>query len=109
MGPGGGTMRTILLTAAALLAMSAAADAADLSLPGPYAARLPAETSVYLGWSGFYVGLNAGGGIANSRNDFSIAGTAPFALVNNYLPGTIGGAQGGFNWQTGATVVGIET
>jgi outer membrane immunogenic protein len=29
------------------------------------ATPLPPETSVYLGWSGFYLGLNAGGGIPN--------------------------------------------
>jgi outer membrane immunogenic protein len=62
-----------------------------------------------MGWSGFYFGLNAGGGIGNSRSDFSIAGNPAFASVNNYLPGASGGAQAGFNWQVGATVVGIET
>jgi outer membrane immunogenic protein len=102
-------MRTILLTATALLGMSAAAGAADLSRPRPYPARLPAETSVYMGWSGFYIGINGGGGVANGKSDFSIAGGAPFASVNNYLPGAVGGGQAGFNWQTGPAVIGVET
>ena len=101
-------MRTIFVTAVAILAMSAAADAADLARVRPYPARLPAETSVYLGWSGFYIGVNAGGGIANSKSDFNVAGGTPFASVNNYLPGAVGGGQAGFNWQTGALVVGVE-
>jgi len=50
----GDTMRTIFVTAVAILAMSAAA--ADLARVRAYPARLPAETSVYLGWSGFYIG-----------------------------------------------------
>jgi len=100
-------MRTIFVTAVAILAMSAAA--ADLARVRAYPARLPAETSVYLGWSGFYIGVNAGGGIANSKSDFSVAGGTPFASVNNYLPGAVGGGQAGFNWQNGAAVVGIET
>jgi len=102
-------MRTIFVTAAAILATSSAADAADLARVRPYPARLPVETSVYLGWSGFYIGVNAGGGIANSKSDFSVAGGTPFASVNNYLPGAVGGGQAGFNWQNGAAVVGIET
>ena len=102
-------MRTIFVTAVAILALSAAADAADLARVRAYPARLPAETSVYLGWSGFYIGVNAGGGIANSKSDFSVAGGTPFASVNNYLPGAVGGGQAGFNWQNGAAVVGIET
>jgi outer membrane immunogenic protein len=72
------------------------------------AVRLPAETSVYLGWSGFYLGLNAGGGIANIESVFGIAGNPAFASVNNSLPGGIGGGQAGFNWQTGVTVLGVE-
>jgi outer membrane immunogenic protein len=102
-------MRTIFSTAIAFLATSTVVGAADLSRPRAYPARLPAETSIYMGWSGFYVGVNAGGGIGNSKSDFSIGGGAPFASVNNYLPGAIGGGQAGFNWQTGATVIGLET
>ncbi len=58
---------------------------------------------------GFYLGLNAGGGIGNGRSDFSIAGGPAFATVNNSLPGAIGGVQAGFNWQSGMTVFGVET
>jgi outer membrane immunogenic protein len=103
-------MRTFLLTATLLPALCGAAMAADLSrAPRPYPVRIPPDTSVYMGWSGFYVGLNAGGGAGNGRSTFSMTGNPAFATVNNFLSGAIGGAQAGFNWQTGATVLGIET
>jgi opacity protein-like surface antigen len=96
-------MQRFALAAVTLVAMGAAATAADLSRPPVIQAPQP-----YAGWSGFYLGLNAGGGIGNGRSDFSVGG-ATFATVNNSLPGAIGGAQAGYNWQTGMTVLGVET
>jgi opacity protein-like surface antigen len=61
----------------------------------------------YAPWSGFYVGLNAGGGIGSGRSDFSVAGV-PFASVTNFLSGAVGGGQLGFNWQSGLVVAGVE-
>jgi opacity protein-like surface antigen len=87
-----------------LLALGDTARSADLSLPY----KAPIEPPV-AGWSGFYLGLNVGGGIGNGRSDFAIVGGPAFAAVNNSLSGAIGGAQAGFNWQTGVTVVGVET
>src|SRR5215470_17680655 len=91
------------VAAVSLVAMGATASAADLSRPPMVQGAQP-----YTGWSGFYLGLNAGGGIGNGRSDFS-AGGVNFATVNNSLPGAIGGAQAGYNWQTGMTVLGAET
>ncbi len=96
-------MQRFALAAVSLVAMCAAAMAADLSRPPVIQAPQP-----YAGWSGFYLGLNVGGAIGNGRSDFSVGG-ATFATVNNSLPGAIGGAQAGFNWQTGMTVFGVET
>jgi outer membrane immunogenic protein len=102
-------MRPVFLAGLAVAATCLAARAADLprAFRAP-AVRLPAETSVYLGWSGFYLGLNAGGGIANIESVFGTPGNPAFASVNNSLPGGIGGGQAGFNWQTGVTVLGAE-
>jgi outer membrane immunogenic protein len=63
-------------------------------------------------WSGFYVGLNAG--YSQETANFNVtplpqpaAGTPPF--VNNLSPkGFLGGAQAGYNWQSGSFVFGIE-
>jgi outer membrane immunogenic protein len=101
-------MRTFLLTATSLLAICASSHAADLRAR-PLPVRAIPEPSLYMGWSGFYIGVNAGGGIGLGKSDFSIFGSPPFATVNNYLPGAIGGGQAGFNWQNGLSVIGIET
>src|SRR5262245_23920247 len=77
--------------------------AADFRPPPPPAPIAPLPT-----WTGFYLGLNAGGGVANSEVDFSITGLPPFATIDNSLTGAIAGAQAGYNWQTGSFVLGAE-
>jgi outer membrane immunogenic protein len=103
-------MRRLLAAATLLLAISGTSLAADyLARPSRRpAVQLPPDTSVYMGWSGFYLGLNGGGGLGNGRSDFSIAGAPAFASINNSLSGAVGGGQAGFNWQAGVTVIGIE-
>ena len=97
-------MRALCLAAASMLTVCAAAVAADL--PPPYVAPMAPPP---VGWSGFYLGVNLGGGIGQGSSDFGIAGGPVFATVNNNLTGVIGGVQAGYNWQTGPTVFGVET
>ena len=68
-------------------------------------------------WTGFYVGVNAGGiwGTGNTTTTFYNAGfpgplqrQLPGALGNG-ASGFIGGGQAGYNFQSGAAVFGIET
>ena len=96
-------MRRLALASAATLALGATAAAADLSMPykAPYAQ--PAAS----GWTGFYLGINGGGGIGLDRSDFSVAGTT-FATVRNTISGGLGGVQAGYNYQAGMFVVGVE-
>lgn len=97
------TIRIAQAAAFALLAGSA--SAADL----PRRTQAPAAPA-YIApplftWSGFYVGLNAGANIGDSRYRFS-----PF--FNNYGQsgvGFTGGGQIGYNFQTGPVVFGAET
>jgi outer membrane immunogenic protein len=62
-------------------------------------------------WSGFYVGGNLGGAVARNvsrsvNNNFFPAGVSDdFNLMPN---GYLGGAQAGYNWQTGSLVLGLE-
>jgi outer membrane immunogenic protein len=92
-------MRRFAFAVALLPMIGGVAKSADLPVP-------PAPMG---GWNGFYLGLNAGGGLGNGRSDFAIVGGPFFASVNNSLGGAaIGGAQAGFNWQTGLWVVGLE-
>lgn len=94
-------MRRVVTTGLSLLALSGGGLAADL--PAPQSA--PVQTPP--AWTGFYTGLNVGGGFGASRNTFSIAG---FELpsFDTSPDGVIGGAQAGYNWQTGPLVLGLE-
>jgi outer membrane immunogenic protein len=107
------TLTRTLLCGAALFGIGiAAAQAADLSVR----AR-PAPAQVYTAapaftWTGFYVGANVGYGWGKltgtegvAGNGFVGAGSASSGLNVN---GVIGGGQLGYNWQTGAFVLGVE-
>ena len=96
-------MRASVLAATTLLAIGGSAAAADLAQP-IYRGAMPAP---YAPWTGFYIGLDAGGGIGNGRSDFNVAGV-PFASATNSLSGAIGGGQVGYNWQIGIAVAGVE-
>ena len=74
----------------ALAATAGASSAADLPFTAP-ARMAPAGFH----WSGFYLGLNAGGGWSNPSLDFSTAGFPSFASVDNHLTGAIAGGQAG--------------
>jgi outer membrane immunogenic protein len=95
-------LKTLSLTAAAALSFVAAASAADLpprsapADPAPYYA--PASGA--LNWTGAYAGLNAG----VDWNAFS--GSAGKVWGGNV--GALLGVTGGYNYQFGQAVVGVE-
>jgi len=100
--------------AALTIAGAVAAQAADL--PTKKEAPAPIFVPPPFTWTGFYIGLNAGGIITSgSRNATLVAPGLPF--LSSYFPGGIGngqsgfigGGQAGYNWQTGAFVLGIVT
>src|SRR5579862_4497612 len=104
---------------AALTAVGAvAAQAADL--PTRKEAPAPVFVPPPFTWTGFYVGLNAGGIFTTGSRGATIfdpaAGTDGGFLnadfpggLGNGQSGFIGGGQAGYNWQTGAFVLGVET
>jgi outer membrane immunogenic protein len=60
-------------------------------------------------WAGFYLGGNAGSGVARDHFQQTIA--APFSITESFSEqprGFIGGAQAGYNWQAANWVFGIE-
>ncbi|MGJ0394717.1 MAG: outer membrane protein [Methylocystis sp.] len=119
-------MKKALSVAALALAMTGSALAADLP---HYKAPPPPPPPPPPMWTGFYVGLNAGGTWSNS-NTFGISTFAPSPFVpltpfgvsafnnlvvlgNGILPinnsGFIGGGQIGYNWQFyNSFVAGVE-
>jgi outer membrane immunogenic protein len=89
------SMSRIVLVAAALIAAVSSVRAADL----PYGSRAPYTVNQPLNmysWAGPYIGGNIGwdwGSVDNNPTKPS---------------GFVGGAQAGYNWQTGPWVFGIE-
>jgi outer membrane immunogenic protein len=95
-----------------------AAQAADL--PTRKEAPAPVFVPPPFTWTGFYVGVNAGGIWPSGSREASIfdpaAGTDGGFLTASFpgglgsqSAGFIGGGQAGYNWQTGAFVLGVET
>ena len=96
-----------LATASAFALMTAASYAADLPMrsePPPVTTFVPAFS-----WTGFYLGVNAGVGWTNSGSvwvDDPVLG--PAVISTSSKSGFVGGAQAGYNWQSGAFVFGGE-
>src|SRR5215212_209311 len=106
-------MKKFLLGTVALVAlgMAAPAYAADLA-PRPYtkAAPLPMMAAIY-DWSGFYIGINGGGGWSHKCWDVINDG---FGIIpasaqgcHDATGGTVGG-QIGYRWQASSWVFGLE-
>jgi outer membrane immunogenic protein len=103
-------MKKILLGTVALIAlgMAAPASAADLAARPYTKAPAPMIAAIY-DWSGFYIGLNGGGGSARKCWDFvTPAGTFVGAEgCHSATGGTVGG-QIGYRWQASNWVFGLE-
>ena len=99
-------MKKIALCAAAFALLAGQASATDLPAK-VYTKAPPALPTVY-DWSGFYVGINAGGGSSHecwsAVNGFSPQGPEG---CYNATGGTIGG-QIGYRWQVVNWVLGLE-
>ena len=107
-------MRRILLAAVgvAALAMTSPASAADLAARPYTKAPAPMMAAVY-DWSGFYIGINGGGGSSHKCWDLVTnifgAPVVPAAPEGCHdATGAVAGGQFGYRWQTGAWVFGVE-
>jgi outer membrane immunogenic protein len=108
-------MKKIALAAAAISMMFAgAASAADMA---PRYAKAPPPVVPIFSWTGFYIGVNAGGGWNERTGDhycITPGGVVAGAGCSVSLPGTVeasgalAGAQVGYNWQAGNIVFGGE-
>ncbi|HWJ76011.1 MAG TPA: outer membrane protein [Kaistia sp.] len=93
-------MKRVLLAGVGVLALTAAASAADLTMePAPIAAVVaPAAFD----WSGFYVGVHGGG----AWGDFS---TNIWSDAFGNSSSALGGVQAGYNYQINQVVLGVQT
>ena len=91
-------MKRVLLACVGVVALSGAAAAADLPVaPAPYY-KAPVYAPAY-NWSGFYLGINGGGGWGRSTWNT----TGPFDTSGGLIGGTIG-----YNYQINQVVLGVE-
>src|SRR6516165_6944257 len=102
-------MRKLFHTAAAvpaLLALSMAANAAEVGARPPVYAPPPGYVAPPFTWTGFYVGGNLGGAWSQRNLTDTLLGLNLSNL--NDKGAFIGGGQLGFNYQFGNFVLGIE-
>jgi outer membrane immunogenic protein len=85
--------------ALAALVTAQGAHAADLSVAPLYKAPPAVMTQAY-NWTGFYLGVNGGGGWGHSNWDSSADRIG--------LSGGVAGGTAGYNWQLGNAVLGLE-
>lgn len=95
----------------AAAALAAPAMAADLGArPYTKAPAIPAVAAY--DWSGFYLGLNGGGGWSHKCWDQNAFAGIPFTPVIvegcNNGSGAVAGGQIGYRWQSGTWVFGVE-
>jgi outer membrane immunogenic protein len=92
-------MKRLFLAGLGLIALAGAAAAADLPpAPGPYY-KAPAYAPLPFSWTGFYLGVNGGGGFGTSAWD----STGSFNMTGAVVGGTVG-----YNYQIGPAVIGAE-
>jgi outer membrane immunogenic protein len=109
-------MKKIVFAALALAIGATNGSTADLSAPAPsyskVASQMMAPVSAY-DWSGFYVGVNGGGGWSHKCWDMTDSVLhGPFVPAyrdgcHDATGGTVGG-QLGYRWQSGSWVFGAE-
>jgi outer membrane immunogenic protein len=101
----------LIASAAVLLGTSQIGSAADLPVKSMLA---PAPV---WSWSGFYIGAHVGAGWGTTESTLTGLSVVPpvippvvFSLPfsQNSRSGFLGGAQAGYNWQTGWAVLGVQ-
>src|SRR5262245_37732071 len=97
-------MKKMMLVTASLVALGAAAPAVAADLAARPYTKAPALIQAAYDWSGFYIGLNGGGGTSHKRWDL-VGGLSEGS--HDATGGTVGG-QVGYRWQTGPIVFGVE-
>jgi outer membrane immunogenic protein len=96
-------MKRVLLSSVCMLTLAAtmgSSVAADLQRRyEPVVTKAPPIVAQVYNWTGFYIGVNGGGGWG--RSDYTQTG-------NFDLSGGLVGGTAGYNWQTGSWVFGLE-
>jgi outer membrane immunogenic protein len=103
----GATVKKFIALASAIAAFGFVSSASAADMP----VKAPVMVAPVYNWTGFYVGINGGGGWNSTSNDIGyFAPATGFAGTSNGFRsrGGFGGGQIGYNWQTGQIVYGLE-
>ena len=92
-------LKHMCFSIAALAALTGTAAAADLVTRGYYPPPPPPIYVPLYNWTGFYIGVNGGGGFGNSNWD---------STGGRDVSGWLAGATAGYNYQWGQAVLGVE-
>jgi len=100
----------LLASAAMILGVSQVASAADMAVKA-----LPPPPPIWT-WTGFYIGAHVGAGWGTTESTLTGAFFTPpptpfvfsFPFSQNSRSGFLGGAQAGYNWQSGWAVFGVQ-
>jgi outer membrane immunogenic protein len=96
-------MKKLLLASAGLIALGVAtASAADIQRRQAMPAKAPVYMTPAYNWTGFYIGVNGGGGWG--RSDW----TSALGTADSNLSGALVGGTVGYNYQINQLVLGVE-
>jgi outer membrane immunogenic protein len=103
-------MKQLLKGAAGLIALAIAVPAVAADLPVRTYTKAPAIVAAAYDWSGFYIGLNGGGGWGHKCWDRNTGLNGTFLAAEGCTDpsGGVAGGQVGYRWQRGAWVFGLE-
>ena len=105
-------MKKLLFGTAIAIALGAAGPAAAADLPARTYTKAPAMVAPIYDWSGFYIGINGGGGFSHKCWDLTndgVAAVVPAAPEGCHdASGATVGGQIGYRWQSAAWVFGLE-
>ena len=96
-----------ILAVAAIAAFAGAAGAANAADIYAHSGLKDAPYAAAPTWTGFYVGANVGGGWSQLDSSWNLFDVVTINHTNE-ASGVVGGGQVGYNWQTGAFVLGVE-
>ncbi len=104
-------MKKLVSALTSVVAFSGTALAADMAVKAPVY-KAPPPVAVY-DWSGFYIGLNGGGGwgskCLSETNDAGLGvQNPPLPEGCNHPSGGVVGGQVGYRWQMSSWVFGVE-
>ncbi len=100
-------MNKILFVAVGAIALGLTSQASAADLAARHYTKAPPMVASIYNWSGFYIGINGGGGSSHNCWDFVSPAVTVAEGCHDSTGGTVGG-QIGYRWQSTNWVFGLE-